>query len=251
MNLLNNAIKFTDNGSISLELSVNTTDDPDSGWITLTISDTGTGIPEGKKEFIFDRFSKFSDDKKRIYGGTGLGLSIVHKNVKLLKGNIEVESEQDKGTSIIVNLPLILAKGVSKTSQKARKVPDYHGKTILIAEDVQSSFDLLKALLEPTGVKLLHAFDGLEAVKMCEMYEEIDLVLMDIQLPQMNGFEATRRIKKTRPLLPIIAQTAFAMPDEKDACFASGCDGYFTKPLRSELLMPVLSEILDIKSSRY
>lgn len=251
VNLLNNAVKFTDKGSISLELTIVSDDDPDTKWIQITVSDTGTGIPEGKKEFIFDHFSKFSDDKKRIYGGTGLGLSIVHKNVKLLKGTIEVESEENKGTSIMVNLPLILAKGISKPSPKQRKIPDYRGKTILIAEDVQSSFDLLKALLDPTGVSLLHANDGLEAVQMCEKYEEINLVLMDIQLPQMNGFEATRRIKKFRPLLPIIAQTAFAMPDEKEACLASGCDGYFTKPLRSELLMPVISEILDIKSDNY
>ncbi|HQO50564.1 MAG TPA: response regulator, partial [Bacteroidales bacterium] len=123
-------------------------------------------------------------------------------------------------------------------------VMDLKGKNVLVVEDVDSNFDLLKIILESLGMNVIRAIEGHRAIQICEETEQLDLVLMDIQLPGMNGYEATRVIKQIRPELPVIAQTAFAMTNEKDACLEAGCDGYIAKPIKSQLLIPVLQQIL-------
>ncbi|NOU47006.1 MAG: tetratricopeptide repeat protein [Bacteroidales bacterium] len=243
INLLNNAIKFTDTGFIKVSLLVNKETEVDTNWFQVIVSDSGSGIPEGKKDQIFDRFAKFSDSNKRIYGGTGLGLSIVQKNMELLKGSINVESEPNAGTIVTATFPLIFAKRIDRNRTK-KKFLNLEGKTILIVEDEQSCFELLKALIIPSGAILLHARDSIKAMHFCRKHREIALVVMDIRLPGMNGLELTKQIKELRPDLPVVIQTSFALPDEKEACFDSGCDGYLTKPIRSELLLPMLDEMV-------
>lgn len=242
-NILNNSIKFTDQGFIKLKLELVKKGAENHDYFQFVVSDSGFGISEESKGKIFERFTKFSGNNDRLYAGVGLGLSLVEKNVKLLDGYIEVESFENQGTTFVVGLPLVYSKLlVKKKFQKF--IADFHGKTILIVEDNDSSLELLKAILEPTGAYIMHAGDGVEAIEFCQNYRQLNLVLMDIQLPLMNGFEATRIIKKLRTELPVVAQTAYALPAEKEACFAAGCDAYFAKPIRSELLLPVLKELM-------
>jgi len=222
---------------------VNKETEVDTNWFQIIVSDSGSGIPEGIKDQIFDRFAKFSDSNKRLYGGTGLGLSIVQKNLELLKGNIIVESEPNVGTIVTASFPLIFGKRIDRNRTK-KKILNLAGKTILIVENEQSGFELLKALIIPSGAIILHARDGINAIRFCQNHREIALVLMDIRLPGMDGLELTKQIKELRPDLPVVIQTSFALPAEKEACFDSGCDGYLTKPIRSELLLPMLDEIV-------
>lgn len=243
-NLIDNALKFTEKGEILFGFVVNENQNQEIETIQIFVKDTGIGIPEDKQGLVFDRFIKLNDGGKKLYPGTGLGLSIVNQFVQLMKGNIRIESKANEGTSFIVTLPFSYQWADAKNARISRKNHDYTGKSLLVVEDVDSNFELLKILLEPTGAQVLRASNGLAAIEMSQNNPQISLVLMDIQLPGLNGYEATTKIKAIRPDLPIIAQTAFAMSEEKNACFAAGCDAYLAKPIRSELLLPVIDELI-------
>jgi PAS domain S-box-containing protein len=246
VNLLDNAIKFTEEGGIVFGFVANRNSNQEIEEVEIFVQDTGIGIAADQQRKIFKRFTKLNDDGKKIYPGTGLGLSIVQQYVQLMGGSIKLESSPGKGTRFIVVLPLF--KQARETALKQSKLLshqyNFENKTILIVEDVDSNFELLNIILQPTQAKVLRAVSGTEAVDLCVTNPAIDLVLMDIQLPKLNGLEATNRIKAIRPELPIIAQTAFAMSEEKEACFAAGCDAYLAKPIKTELMLPVLQEII-------
>ncbi len=244
-NLFDNALKFTGEGSISYGFKVvrNQANEP---LLHLYMTDTGIGIPETKKHLLFKRFTKIHEGSGMVYPGAGLGLSIVEQIVKLMGGNISIHSKAGYGTTVNIFLP---AKFGTPENQNVLQddqmtVMDLKGKNVLVVEDVDSNFDLLKIILESLGMNVIRAIEGHRAIQICEETEQLDLVLMDIQLPGMNGYEATRLIKQIRPQLPVIAQTAFAMTNEKDACLEAGCDGYIAKPIKSQLLIPVLQQIL-------
>lgn len=244
LNILNNAIKFTPSGSIEMGYFI----EEMNKRIIFYVRDTGIGIPFVKLDKIFERFTKVADVKTKHYRGTGLGLSIALRLANLLDGDIRVESEEKKGSIFYVSLPYIsdnlpVTADIHKVSDNNNSL--LKGKIILVVEDVEWNSAYLKVLLTMLEAKkVLLAKDGVEAVSICKQQSEIDLVLMDIQMPEMNGYIATQRIREFNKDLLIIAQTAYAMPDEKEKCFEVGCNGFISKPIKKDELIRVILEVL-------
>jgi PAS domain S-box-containing protein len=244
-NLLGNALKFTDKGCIEFGYTI-----PDPKVFRFFVKDTGIGIPHDKTELIFERFGQIEETQERNKGGTGLGLTISKSLAELLGGAMWVESEVGLGTTFYFTLPL--ASGITTSSPPSEGIlelsnttVDWSDKVILVAEDVDSNFFLIQTILSKTGVKLIWAKNGQEAHEMCRNNFEIDLVLMDIQMPIMSGYDATREIKKIRPSLPVIAQTAYAMSGEKEKTMEAGCDDYIPKPLKKRELIAKIHRFLQ------
>lgn len=239
-NLLSNAIKFTDQGTIALGYTL----DNDT-TIKFFVKDTGIGLPMEKSKIIFDRFRQADESSARIYGGTGLGLTISSNLVRLMNGNIWVESEVGKGSSFYFTFPYKPQPDAINQPPFASLLPkelpyNWSGKCILIAEDEHVNFLYLKELLKTTQAQLIHAKDGKEAISICELNSDIHLVLMDIKMPRVNGYAATFEIKRLRKDLPVIAQTAYAMEEEIIKCKQAGCDDYISKPIdRQKLLLTI------------
>ncbi len=232
-NLLNNALKFTAKGSIKYGYFIEIPN------IVFFVKDTGIGLAESEKEMIFERFRQVEDKMTRRYGGSGLGLSISKGIIENMDGKIWVDSEKGKGSTFYFSLPYKVVEKKSEMGTADKKIPHYlwSDKTILIVEDSQISYELLLKFLKKTEVNFIHAPDGEKAVSTCKNNKYIDLVLMDIQLPILDGLEATKQIKEFRPDLPIIAQTANAMDDDKPIILDAGCDDYISKPIdRIDLL---------------
>jgi signal transduction histidine kinase/CheY-like chemotaxis protein len=248
-NLLGNALKFTDKGYIEFGFNVES-----PSWLKFYVKDTGIGMPKEKHEIIFDRFRQADETSSRKYGGAGLGLTISLNLVKLMGGEMHVESEPDKGTTFYFYLPY---KPIKKDKQLLKidvRVPGnnnffWQNTRILIAEDENINYIYLQEILKSTQAEIIHAKNGLEALEYCKSDPSIDLVLMDIKMPQMNGYTATQEIKKIRGNLPIIAQTAFAMEEEKNQCFASGCDAYLSKPTDRIKLLYTINNFLSVKNN--
>ena len=244
-NLLSNALKFTQQGSIDFGYYI------EQPQIVFFVKDTGIGLSKFECDIIFERFRQIDDSSTRRYGGSGLGLSISKGVVDSLHGKIWVESEKTQGSTFYFSIPYLMPKQEVKTNISNKKTSlsyNWENFTILIVEDARISFELLVKFLDGTKAKILHAVDGEEAVKMCLENNSIDVVLMDIQLPIMDGLEATRLIKKEKPLLPIIAQTANAMLDDKKIISAAGCDDYIAKPIsKTELLEKINTFLVKSK----
>jgi len=245
-NLLGNALKFTDKGCIEFGYTI-----PDPKVFRFFVKDTGIGIPPDKTDLIFERFGQIEETQERNKGGTGLGLTISKSLAELLGGSMWVESEVGIGTTFFFTLPL--PSGVSENApssdgflEVSSASVDWSDKLILVAEDVDSNFFLIQTILNKTGVKLLRAKNGQEAHEMCRNNYDIDLVLMDIQMPVMSGYDATREIKKIRPSLPVIAQTAYAMSGEKEKTMEAGCDDYIPKPLKKRELLSKIHRFLQV-----
>jgi len=232
-NLLSNALKFTDHGSIELGYYTERRKD-----IVFFVKDTGIGMNEEEQKVIFDRFRQVSSSYNKLYGGTGLGLSISKGLAEKLGGKIWVESEIKKGSYFYFTMPYKPGINFERPGQIDYQIEyNWTGKTILIAEDEEVNYSLLETILSPTSAEILRAKTGLEVIKYCENREDIDLVLMDIKMPDLNGLEATKRIKAIRTSLPVIAQTAYAMSTDEENCLQSGCDDYISKPLRIDELL--------------
>lgn len=242
-NLLNNAMKFTNFGSISLGYRIH------EGYIRFSVTDTGIGIPREAQELVFDQFRQADETSSRKYGGSGLGLAICKGIVQKMQGQIGVESELGKGSNFWFTIPYQPLNPNSLTHSDATepvvRTLNWERKKILIVEDVEVSSILLREYLEPTQVKIIVATNGEEAVALCAKDNTIDLVLMDLQLPGMDGYEATGLIKKYRPNLPIVAQTANAMSDDRAKALNAGCDDYIAKPIRGEELLELLSHFIS------
>ena len=242
LNILNNAIKFTSHGSIEFCYFPNEA----KTHLVFYIKDTGIGIAKSQQEKIFERFTKVADIKTKHYRGTGLGLSIALRLTKLLKGDIRVESELNIGTAFYLSFPLstMVSSGDShEIKQRDESLNFLSGKVVLIVEDVEYNYRYLEILLSRNhDVNLLWAKDGLEAVDMCRKNHDINIVLMDIQLPEMNGFDATRLIKSENKNLAVIAQTAYASPNEIKAATDAGCDDIMVKPINKNILLRKIAE---------
>jgi CheY-like chemotaxis protein/anti-sigma regulatory factor (Ser/Thr protein kinase) len=239
-NLLENALKFTTEGKVELGYQLKGKE------IEIFVKDSGIGIKPEKQKLIFDRFSQAEKELSKNVGGLGLGLSIAKENAELLGGKITVVSELGEGAAFFVTIPY---KPIIVAPKKAREKALESNKkyTILIAEDEEVNFMFLEILLEDK-LKLpciiIHAKDGLEAVELCKNFPEIELVLMDIKMPKMDGHEATRKIKEFRPRLSIIAQTAYSSPEEKEKAVLSGCDDFISKPISKDVLTAIINNYL-------
>jgi PAS domain S-box-containing protein len=244
-NLLNNAIKFTKEGSI--EFGNKMVDINGHSYLQFYVKDTGIGIAPENQELVFERFRQIETSNSLIYGGNGLGLSISKALVEKLGGEILVESELGKGSTFSFTIPYNegIENFVSDEFKTKSNGFNWPNKTILIVEDEINSYSYLEELLSETNVKIIHAFNGKQALENVENDSEISLVLMDIKLPVMDGYEATQLIKKIRPKLPIIAQTAFAQNNERINAFEAGCDNYLAKPIDKDIFMKVIGNYLS------
>lgn len=228
-NLLSNAIKFTHMGQI--EFGVIRINDQ----FEFFVKDTGIGIPESKLDVIFERFRQADDSHTRIYGGTGLGLAITKNLTHMLGGEIWVESVENKGTAFYFTLPAVNGDEESMSFT----YPDYSKLTILVAEDVETNFQLINNMLQRSGAKVIHAINGLIAIDMA-LEHQPDIVFMDIQMPDMDGKETLLRLRQQNFDNPVIAITAFALSGEEKNYIEFGFDSYLSKPLGIEKLYSLL-----------
>ncbi len=242
-NLIGNAIKFTDEGFIEYGYKIK------SGYIEFFVRDSGIGIAPDKQKLIFERFGQVQEAISRNLSGTGLGLTISKNLVEMLGGELWVDSMPGEGSTFFFNLPLRI--GATNTtrvqkdvSEENRQTIDLQGKTILVVEDVDTNFFYMSSLLQKLNCKIVRANNGQKAIDMCKNDPSIDLVLMDIELPVLDGYKATAEIKKFRPELPIIAQTAFAMMGERERSREAGCNDYLAKPIRKEELIKTLKKYM-------
>jgi|GEM_PF-811658 len=232
-NLIGNAMKYTERGYIEIGYDL-----PDARMIQFYVKDTGIGIHKDKLPYIFERFRQVESEYNRKFKGTGLGLAISKNLVELMGGSIHVESVPDEGSAFYFSLPFkageetpVENKPLPKAQPAAKEFYDFSNKIILIAEDEEVNFRILKITLEKTNAIVVRAYNGAEALEISKS-QHIDMVLMDLQMPEMDGYEATVRIKQIKPGLPIVAQTANAMPEEKEKCLAMGFDDYLGKPIQ-------------------
>lgn len=238
-NLVGNALKFTDKGSIKVSYTIR------DKLLEFTVADTGIGIPQPYHERVFDRFYQVQSNVSRLYEGTGLGLAISKAYVEHLGGRIWLTSEPGKGTAFSFTIPYEKQISVSVPVTE-RKAPDTYvfpeKKVILVAEDIESNFKLIKYFLSGSNTELLHASNGREAVDKCFANGRIDLILMDIKMPVMDGYSAVRLIREKNNKVPIIAQTAYA--DDRDRAIECGCSGFISKPFDKKGLFKVLCEFI-------
>jgi CheY-like chemotaxis protein len=233
-NLISNARKFTNSGFIEFgiyDISKN---------IIFYVKDTGIGIAKNTGNAIFERFYKIEKDKNQLFRGAGLGLAICKNIVSLWNGEIWYESEIDKGSTFFFSHPLSfdnITDTGSFTVESESLYLNLRGKKILIAEDEESNFKLLANYFRNTNAEILWAKNGLEALQLIQE-NKIDIVLMDIKMPQMDGIEASKKIRELYPEIPIIAQTAYAFKNEVEEFLKSGIHDYLIKPIhKSKLLM--------------
>ncbi len=239
-NLVSNAIKFTQIGSVEFGYNVIENE------VIFFVKDTGIGISSEYHDKIFDRFYQVDSSLSRGFEGSGLGLSICKGLVDLLNGKIWLESELDYGSTFYFSIPYHETKAKSKTNTfvPSNNLKHKTNKKILIAEDDNISFKYLKRILDNEDITLYNVTNGLEAVNFCKKNFNIDLILMDLKMPIMNGLEATKIIKEFNPNIKIIAQTAYAFStDMKDAKNA-GCDEYLTKPIDKNTLLNCINKFL-------
>jgi len=240
-NLIGNALKFTHQGYINYGYKLK------NSQLEFYVEDSGIGIPLDMQEKVFDRFRQIETTATRNFGGSGLGLSISKAYVEILGGKMWLTSEMGKGSVFYFTIPY------KKTNpKKLPDIPSVKGldfefkttKTVLIAEDEISNFILLEEMLLDSGINIIRAVNGLEAVRLCQLNPNIDLVLMDIKMPEMDGYEATKRIKEFKPDLPIIAQTAYITEADRVKALACGCSDYISKPISKRLLLSKINEQL-------
>ncbi len=243
--LLSNALKFTEEGKVEYGASEET--NGSGRTLRVWVRDTGIGISKKEQDKIFDKFRQADNSLSRRFGGLGIGLTIANKLAGLLGGKIELESEEGKGSVFTLSIPLSQKDTDVSGHDKAASIPITKDTTILIVEDESSSYRLLKIWLEKAGYKTKWAATGNAAINICSEENNIDLVLMDLNLPEVNGYDATRQIKKLRPELPVIAHTAYAISGNRQKSLESGCADVLIKPLEKHEVMKTVKLYLPKK----
>lgn len=241
-NLFLNALKHTETGHIEIGYTI-----VNDNKLRFFVADTGSGIPANRIRSIFKRFQYNEDDEGTIEAhGSGIGLSISKDLAILLGGDIQVKSVVNEGSVFYLLLPydkikIPLVRSAAKPSQQTRY--NFSNYTIMIAEDTPYNYEYLFSILQKTGANIIWAKDGIDVLKMYNN-SKIDLILMDIQLPEINGFEATSQIRKSNTQIPIIAQTAYAMAEDKQKCIDSGCNEVLVKPIRMDEVLSTVARFL-------
>jgi PAS domain S-box-containing protein len=240
INLITNAFKFTNKGTIEGGCKTDNNHN-----LVFYVTDTGVGIPADKQEKVFERFTQLNETISKNIGGTGLGLSIVKGLINLLGGEIFLESKPGKGSTFSFTIPYKKTQPLHHESSAIEQYnhTGYTNKTILIVEDDFYNAEYLKEVLSGIGLNILQAENGKQAVDI-SLSQPVDLVLMDIRLPDIDGYEATRQIKQQKPQLKIIAQTAYAANEEKQKAFDAGCNDYISKPTMKEVLLSIINKHL-------
>ena len=254
LNIISNAIKFTkDGGTISFVAENCPGNDEHHVIVRYRISDTGIGMSEEFLDRIFDEFSQENDGARTSYKGTGLGMAIAKKYVDLMGGKIEVSSRQGVGSTFTVEIPLLIAEHVeTEEKEKLKKDTDLHGLHVLLAEDNDLNAEIAVSLLEEQGMIVTRAADGKSALaQFCNTDPgTFDLILMDIMMPEMNGYETTKAIRNLpdRPdgkKIPIIAMTANAFAEDVQAALNAGMDDHVAKPVDMEILTSVITKYIE------
>jgi PAS domain S-box-containing protein len=240
LNITSNAVKFTNSGSVVLSISYT----ENTQKLVFTVTDTGIGMSEQALEKLFSRFEQADDSTTRKYGGTGIGMSITYALISLMKGQIEVASEENKGTTCTVRLPILKgAKAlILKNEPKATRL-QLKNKTILVAEDNRINQTIVKSMLADTGATVKIAVNGIEAIDMTKALIP-NLILMDIQMPKLDGIKACKVIKKIMPNLPIIALTANVMSDDIEKYIEAGFNSIVGKPIELDVLLKAIESSL-------
>lgn len=243
LNLLNNAVKYTISGHIEFGFRLE-----QKNKLLFFVKDTGPGIPGNLREQIFERFRRIESQSTKLMKGAGLGLAISRQLINLLGGKIWVESEPGQGSVFYFTIPYVTGHKADIENQRSftgkTSLLPWSQNTILVAEDDYFSFELIHEYLFKSGIKIIHATTGEEAVKAALTSPGIDIVLMDIRMPVLNGYEATRQIRKIRPELPVIAQSAYTMDEDRKNALAAGCNEFLPKPLDRELFFNTLRKYL-------
>ncbi len=239
-NLIKNSIKYTDQGSI--EFGCRKKQDQ----LIFFVKDTGIGIPNDRHEAIFDRFVQADIEDTQVYEGSGLGLSISKAYVEMMKGEIWVESRVGTGSSFYFMIPF--KRSISGDNQQktdtAQIKPASRKLKILIVEDEEISDNLITIILKEYSDKLLHAKNGLQAIEICKEHKDIDLIFMDIRMPSLGGYRATKEIRKFNKTVTIIAQTAYALSGDREKAIAAGCNDYIAKPIMADQLKLLINKYL-------
>ncbi|MHA7057668.1 response regulator [Aquimarina sp. M1] len=244
-----NAVKFTNDGAITISYEIK------EDFLFISVKDTGIGISKKKQTKIKNNLASNVENTIGGYDGIGLGLTIAKKNAEFIGGQIRLNSQENKGTTFTLRLPY---NPVSQSNKSNREKRDNNGlkkekHIILIAEDGETNFLFLKTILTKMNdydFTIYRAKNGQEAVTICQENENIDLVLMDIKMPIMNGYDATSYIKKMRPDLPVIAQTAYSIEEDVQKALDAGCDDFVSKPVDRKVLTPMLHKYFPIFKSR-
>lgn len=225
----------------------------DNKEIEFYIQNSGTFLNPEEQKLLFEHFWKIEDTTHLKIKGAGLTLTISKSLIELFGGKINVQSDSQTGTSFFFRLPIVIPNEqkneITENHFPEEQLinnldPNWKSKVILVVEDDLINYQFIEALLEKTQAQLLHAENGLQALELCKTINKIDLILMDIKLPEKNGYEITKEIKSFRKDIPIIAQTAFSMNDVKERCFESGCNDIITKPVDIDVFMTKLNKYL-------
>lgn len=246
-NLVGNAVKFTEKGHVEIKMHT-ISQSRNVIWMDIDVTDTGIGIDENKLDYIFESYTQSDKNTSRLYGGTGLGLAIVKQLAELQNGTISVKSVKGKGSVFTLHIPFQavekpVEQEVPKTADRVQEANLLHGLNILVAEDNLISQKVAKQTLAKQGAEVEIVSDGRQAVNMLQQ-QHFDIVLMDLQMPEMDGYEATEHIRQVlQSTVPIIAMTADAVKGEIDNCMQVGMNGYISKPFNYNELYDKILEL--------
>ena len=246
-NLIKNAIKYTHEGNIVIGYEIK--QDKSGDIVEFYVEDTGIGIPKDRQKAVFDRFVQADIEDKKVYEGAGLGLSITKAYVEMLGGTIRLESEENVGSKFYFTLPVRGSETETKelpekTKEEKPKINSSKKINILIAEDEEVSYLYLTLVLKGLNVEIYKVNNGKEAVEFMKNNPDIDLILMDVKMPVMGGYEATRRIRIFNKTVKIIVETAYALAGDREKAIAAGCNDYIAKPIKKEELLNMINKLL-------
>lgn len=242
VNLFNNAVKYTEEGKIRFGYTIVENE------IKFFVEDTGVGISDEMKEIIFERFRQADSSQVKRFGGVGLGLAISKGIVELMNGRIWVETKKEKGAKFVFTIPYQPNEEkfkLKKINYNFKGKFNWEGYKILVVEDNPASLKFLKTILSETNITIFEAKNGKEAIELFKNNKDIHLALLDVQLPEISGTTVCQEIKKINPKIKIILQTAYAMPGDEKICLKSGADDYLTKPVKANILKPLINYYLE------